>query len=181
MGDTAAQLVSSLGQHPDAAQDEEIAALIIDLWQQLARMWLSTTHTPQSALGVLPPSMLRLLQHLAPHPSAPSRAAAAASIEAGHYVVDPATLLVCVDIAAMVCGTVLQLHQDQQLQHLAPHLAASPAASAAGPINTSSSSSITREGCQRMVAAITEQEVSISTPAHLTCTLCTACDAWRLC
>lgn len=162
MGSLAAQLVSSMEQHPGSARDNDTAAYLVVLWQQLGRKWLSTPYAPQSAVVMLPPSMLQLLRHLVMHSPWPSKAATSAALAAGQYVVDPMTLLLCVELATTVCGTVLDLQLHQQ----APGMATSSPAFAS-PTTASSRSSM-QEACESFLAAVTEHEVSAYTTTSYT-------------
>jgi hypothetical protein len=161
LGNLAAQVASFLEKHPDAVLDSEMAAYVIVMWEQLASKWMGTPTTAQLALGMMPPGMLRLLEHLAHRPPSPSRAAAAE--EAGRYTVKPVILLLCADAASRLCGTVLEGLQQQDLPYTAP----SPPTSFTPSSSSSrhSSSSMAR-ACGELVAAITDYEVS-STPARM--------------
>jgi hypothetical protein len=99
----AGQLTPEVVQRFPVAGDAAriIPTLLLSTWHMLAREWESRAATPQSALMVLHPGMMRLIEHLALQP--PPRPAAAAEWDG----MTLQSLLACMTVITNVGGVVV--------------------------------------------------------------------------
>jgi hypothetical protein len=105
LGDMASQLTLDVIQRFRAAMNAAAvtAIQVLSVWHLLARGWETRAATPQSALMVLQPGMLRLVQRLALQPPP----APAAAVDLDHLT--QAAVLACMSVITNCSGVVVDV------------------------------------------------------------------------
>jgi hypothetical protein len=105
----AAQLAPQVEQPGDGTGHMRVVAYIVRLWDHLARTWDARAASVQSALTLLQPGVLSLIQQLALHP--PLTAAVAAGSDIRPSLVDA-----CLQNVTRICGAALSWQQPPGLR-----------------------------------------------------------------
>jgi hypothetical protein len=112
LSDMADQLTPAMVQrfHSAGASAASVTTLLIQFWHDFARDWQERAATPESALMVLQPGILRLVQRLALQPPWLTAGGGAASAAKRHSMVDAALKLplnACLNLITNSCAFVI--------------------------------------------------------------------------